>query len=300
MLDYPLLSAVGAVIREGSFERAAASLGVTPSAVSQRVKLLEERLGTILVVRGQPAVATEAGRLICRHLDHVGLLEAELRTSLPAVGTASSSARTTLRIAVNADSLGTWFVEALAAFSQGSPHLLDIVVDDQDHTADWLRKGEVIGAVTSIARPVQGCRSIPLGRLRYHATASPQFLARYFSDGVTADALGATPGLTYDKKDRLQETWTLAAFGKAIEHPTHWLPSTHAFVDAALSGLGWGMNPASLVADHLAAGRLAELKPGIVVDVALHWQVGRIAEPLVAGLTEAIRQTGRRRLLPST
>ena len=53
-----LLAALAAVIRTGSFERAAQQLHVTPSAVSQRVKLLEERLGTILVVRSCPCGST--------------------------------------------------------------------------------------------------------------------------------------------------------------------------------------------------------------------------------------------------
>ena len=55
MLDYPLLEAVAALDREGSFEGAARALHVTSSAISQRVKLLEERVGTPLVVRGGPA-----------------------------------------------------------------------------------------------------------------------------------------------------------------------------------------------------------------------------------------------------
>ena len=56
MLDYPSLAAVAAVVREGSFERAARALNVTPSAISQRVKQLEERLGSVLIIRGQPCV----------------------------------------------------------------------------------------------------------------------------------------------------------------------------------------------------------------------------------------------------
>jgi LysR family transcriptional regulator (chromosome initiation inhibitor) len=78
MLDYPLLEALNAVVREGSFERAARVLHVTSSAISQRVKLLEERTGTVLVARGQPCRPTEAGAFLCRHVDQVGLLEREL------------------------------------------------------------------------------------------------------------------------------------------------------------------------------------------------------------------------------
>ena len=74
MLDYASLSAVAVVIREGSFEGAARALNVTPSAISQRVKQLEERVGGVLIVRGQPCTPTEMGRLICRHVEQVGML----------------------------------------------------------------------------------------------------------------------------------------------------------------------------------------------------------------------------------
>ena len=76
MLDYALLDALAAVVRHGSFDRAAGELNVTPSAVSQRVKLLEERVGSVLVKRGQPCVATTSGALLCRHTERVQLLEA--------------------------------------------------------------------------------------------------------------------------------------------------------------------------------------------------------------------------------
>ena len=61
MLDYAALSALVSVVREGSFERAARALHVTPSAISQRIRLLEERVGCTLVVRGQPCRAIDVG-----------------------------------------------------------------------------------------------------------------------------------------------------------------------------------------------------------------------------------------------
>jgi len=184
MLDYPLLAAVAAVVREGSFERAARALHLTPSAVSQRVKLLEERVGQVLIVRGPPASATAAGLQLCRHMEQVGMLEHELLQALPALA-ADHSGRITLRVAVNADSLATWFVNAAANFAQAEPVLLDISLEDQDHTAERLRNADVIAAVTGLATPVQGCRSVPLGAMRYLATASPAYLQRHFAQGVT-------------------------------------------------------------------------------------------------------------------
>ncbi|PWC81788.1 LysR family transcriptional regulator [Azospirillum sp. TSH100] len=296
MLDYPLLAALAAVIRTGSFERAARQLHVTPSAVSQRVKLLEERLGTVLVVRGQPCTGTAAGQRLCQHVEQVALLESELRGALP--GLSLEDGPVTLRIAVNADSLATWFVAAMAELSGC---LFDLVLDDQDHSAEWLRKGEVLAAVTASAAPVPGCNSHPLGALRYRATASPAYLRRHFADGVTAENLAAAPCLTFNRKDQLQVQWLRLALSDhesapVPSPPTHWLPSTHAFVDGALAGMGWGMNPEPLVADHLAAGRLVELVPDLPLDVPLHWQQSRIAGTALAELSRAVLRAGRQAL----
>ena len=298
MLDYPLLAAMAAVIRIGSFERAARHLHVTPSAVSQRVKLLEERLGTVLVVRGQPCTGTVAGQRLCQHVEQVALLESELRGALP--GLSPADGPVTLRIAVNADSLATWFVAAMADVPGC---LFDLVLDDQDHSAEWLRRGEVLAAVTASVAPVPGCNSRPLGALRYRATASPEYLRRHFPDGITADSLAAAPCLTFNRKDQLQVQWLRLALSdhESVPEPTpptHWLPSTHAFVDGALAGMGWGMNPEPLVADHLAAGRLVELVPGRPLDVPLYWQQSRIAGTALAELSRAVLRAGRQALHP--
>ncbi|WP_051341497.1 LysR family transcriptional regulator ArgP [Azospirillum halopraeferens] len=293
MFDYALLSALAAVIRTGSFERAARQLHVTPSAVSQRVKLLEERLGTVLVVRGQPCTGTAAGQRLCQHVEQVSLLEDALRGTLPGIGPAA--APVTLRIAVNADSLATWFVSAMA---RTDDVLFDLVLDDQDHSADWLRNGEVLAAVTASGTPVQGCDVHALGALRYVATASPDYVRRHFPDGVTPAAITRAPAMTFNRKDRLQTQWLRDRFGIGEPPLTHWLPSSRAFVDAALAGLGWGMNPEVLVAGHLRAGRLVALVPGATLDVPLHWQHSRIAGTTLAGLTRAVLDAGRAALHP--
>lgn len=298
MLDYPALQAVSLVVRTGSFDKAAQALNVTPSAVSQRVKQLEERLGTVLIIRGQPCTATERGEWLCRHMEQVGLLEGELMTQLPALAEPGlPQQRATLRVAANADSLGTWFLGAVAAFTKRSPHLLDIAVDDQEHTAEWLRRGRVLAAVTALEKPIQGCRVIPLGSLRYIATASPEFMARHFADGVTLAALAQAPSLVFNQKDRLQSQWMEVALGESPSHPVHWVPSTQGFVEASLLGIGWCANPELLVREHLDAGRLRELKLGTPLDIPLFWQVNRIAADRLADLTRAVVETARRLLV---
>ena len=267
MIDYPAARAVALIVQTGSFERAAAALNVTPSAISQRVRQLEERLGAVLVERGSPCTATEKGAWLCRHMEHVGMLEAELMQHLPGlVDPASPAQRVTVNIAINADSLGTWFLAAASAYTSGSDNLLNIAIDDEDHTADWLRRGRVLAAVTSLAKPVQGCHLRPLGKLRYHATASPGYMERHFPAGVTPEAIANAPALTFNQKDRLQHEWVRQALGQDVTFPTHWLPSTQSFVDASLAGMGWALNPVQLVREHLASGRLVELVAGATLD----------------------------------
>lgn len=298
MLDYPALRAVAAVVQAGSFEKAAGRLNVTPSAVSQRVKQLEERLGIVLVVRGNPCTATEAGEWLCRHMETVGMLEGELLRHLPALAPPGAPGqRVTLHIATNADSLATWFLTAMAAFSRGSPHLLNIAIDDEDHTVEWLRGGRVVAAVTSIETPVQGCRRLSLGALRYRATASPGFMARHFPAGVSPETLADAPSLVFNQKDRLQSRWVRQTFGQDRACPAHWLPSAQGFVDACLAGMGWGMNPELLAGDHIAAGRLVELVPDTPLDIPLYWQMNRLAADRLADLSLAVTDVARRALI---
>lgn len=297
MLDYPAARAVAFVAQTGSFEAASRALGVTPSAISQRVKQLEERLGTVLIERGSPCVATDQGALLCRHVERVGLLEKALADALPGtVRSEEPTQRVTLDVATNADSLGTWFVAAAAAFGRETGDLLNIVIDDEEHTADWLRRGRVLAAVTALAKPVTGCRVRPLGSLAYAAAASPDYVERHFRAGVTAEALADAPGLTFDRKDRLQHLWIRETFGRAIAYPSHWLPSTQSFVDASLAGLGWGLSPVHLVRDHLADGRLVELVPGTKLARPLFWQVNRLAADQLATLTSCVIAAAREAL----
>jgi len=292
MLDLNQLVALSAILRLGTFEAAAAHLGVTQSAISQRIRALEDRVGQPLVLRGTPCTGTEAGRRLARHAEDVALLEAE---ALGRIGLAPAAGGHPLRIAANADSLAAWLIPALAEAQAAAPHLVfDVTVDDQDHSADWLRRGEVVAAVTATATPPHGCDVIPLGRLRYVATASPGFVASHFPEGVTAAAMAMAPCMTFDRKDRLQSQWLERNFGQTPAPPSHFLPSTQAFIDGAEAGLGWGMNPEPLIGEALAAGRLVALLPEAPLDTALFWQVSRRMAPALAEVTRAVRRRAAR------
>jgi LysR family transcriptional regulator (chromosome initiation inhibitor) len=232
-------------------------------------------------------------------MEHVGMLEKELMERLPGlVDSGEPQRRVTLNIATNADSLGTWFLPAISAFARTSDYLLKLAIDDEDHTVEWLQRGRVLAAVTSIAKPVPGCRAIALGAMRYHATATPEYVERHFPAGVTLEAISRAPAITFNQKDRLQHQWIERTLGRSVAYPTHWLASTQSFVDASLLGMGWGLNPARLIRDHLASGRLIELIRGAVLDVPLFWQVNRLAADRLTALTRSIVETAGRELEP--
>lgn len=282
LLDHDQLRALAAVLRTGAFDQAAHALGVTPSAISQRIKGLEERVGTVLVRRGTPCTGTAIGRRLAAHAEEI--LRRDLALAAE-IGLGAGPQVATLRVAVNADSLATWFIDALAQVEGFS---FELVVDDQEFSADLLRRGEVAAAVTGRAKPVQGCDIWPLGAIRYVPTASPAFAARWFAKGPTEPALAQAPCLTFNSKDRLQDHWIQRRTGRRLAPPRQWIPSAEAYLRATEAGLGWGLNPETLVAPALAAGRLVEL-PGGRLDVALYWQVLRLMAPLADPLTRAVR-----------
>ncbi len=310
-IDSRQLAAFAAVLREGSFDAAARALHLTPSAVSQRIKALEERLGRVLIRRASPCAATEAGESLQRHAQQLQLLEAQAlapfglaedAAGAPAPqGASKSTARSgaatgaalPLAIAVNADSLATWFVPALAALRERHAVQLDLHVDDQDHSSALLRQGRVLAAVSAQARPVQGCKVRPLGRMRYLAVASPGFMRRHFGQGVDEAALGLAPCNVFNQKDQLQARFMRRLSRHRLDPPQHRVPGTHGFIHAAVQGLGWGMNPDVLVAPLLASGELVELVPGRFLDVPLYWQHWSLDAPVLRALTDCVCAAAR-------
>ncbi len=298
MLDYAAVAALAAVVREGSFDAAARTLHVTPSAVSQRIRSLEERMGCTLVQRGQPCRATAVGQRLCQHLDRVHLLEQELAQALPLPGL-DAGARVTLRVAVNADSLATWFAPVASGYAAQAPVLMDLSIDDEGHTVEWLRSGAVLAAVSAQARAPGGCNSEALGSMRYVAAAGPGFVAAHFPDGVHAASLARAPCLVFNAQDELQARWVRRRCRRDVDLPRHVLPSPQGFVAAALAGMGWGMHPLALVASHLRDGTLVELVEHTPLDIALHWHYARAASRLLDDLTREVRRAARGALLPA-
>lgn len=283
-LDLAQLRALRAAVDEGTLEAAARVLHLTPSAVSQRLKALEVAVGRVLLLRTSPVRPTESGHVVLRLAREVELLTAS------ALGRLDLPERPTLPLAVNADSLASWVLEALAPLADKVT--VDVRLDDQDHTSALLRDGTVMAAVTASSDPVQGCSVTALGVMRYLAVASPSFIERWFPAGL--GLLEAAPVLVYDRKDHLQDRW-LTGRG-AGSGPRHHLPSTAGFLRAAELGLGWAMLPDLQAGPGLRSGALVELEPGSVVDVPLWWQQWRLPVPLLDDVAAAVLAAARQHL----
>ncbi len=291
MLDYKLLQALATVIEKGGFERAATALHLTQSAISQRIRLLEDQAGQILLARTTPPRPTSAGKRLIKHYRQVIQLETELTE---ATGSTESMEYQSIPIGINADSLATWFMAAVVPCLQAQRLVLDIRVDDQDETHRMLRDGEVMGCISTQATPVQGCRITPLGRMAYRLYATPDFAKRHFPKGVTETAVGAAPALIYNRKDQLTHRMLRCGIDDLSDNfPRHYLPSSEKFVDWILAGLAYGALPEVQALPHAKQGRLVDLLPGDVVDVALYWHCWQVATNSLDSLTRALVEGAR-------
>jgi LysR family transcriptional regulator (chromosome initiation inhibitor) len=279
------LSTLRALLEEGTFEKAARRLHITASAVSQRVKAMEQASGRVLVQRTTPVALTEAGDIVLRYARQVELLEADtlraLREDAPSDGSVSIS------LAVNADSLATWFLGALAGVAADLGVAFDLHREDQEHTLSLLRSGAVMAAVTSSRESIQGCVTEPLGRMRYRAVATPAFVARHLSTGPAA--LSDAPVVIFDRNDDLQDAFLRGQGGRPGRAPRHVIPASNDFARAVLLGLGWGVLPEQQCLAEITDGRLVQLAADSPVDVPLYWQRWNLSSPLLDAVSAAVR-----------
>jgi len=276
-----------AAVDEGTFDAAAAALHVTPSAVSQRVKALEQRIGRVLLTRTKPITLTDSGEVLVRYARQLMRLEADAATELGL--DAEHQTATTIAVAVNADSLATWFLDALTRVPDSLRVGFELLREDEAYTAALLRRGRVAAAVTRDANAVTGCRVTKLGVMRYRASASPAFVERWLSSGPIEQTLPAAPILVFDRNDELQDNFLNALTGQAANRgqTRHLIPTSEAFLDAVARGIGWGMIPDEQAA-LLPEGALVELAPGRAVDVPLYWQQWKLDSPALKALSEAV------------
>jgi LysR family transcriptional regulator, chromosome initiation inhibitor len=270
-LDPAALDCLAALVDEQSFERAAQRLAITQSAVSQRLRGLEAQVGQLLVVRSRPLRLTEAGKVLLRFARQLQALRTDVARELGE----RVAAHQRIPIAVNADSLATWVLPALDGLMQAGlreGYGLEMVVDDQDFTHDWLRQGAVLGCVSTVREALRGCLVQPLGVMRYVAVASPEFARSQLPDGLTAAKLANTPFIVFNRKDDSQTQWVKRAFElRAPRLRERFVPSSEAYARAVCMGWGVGVAPEIQVQPLIAQGLLVGLRPEVSVDVALFW-----------------------------
>ena len=281
MMDIPSdqLRALVAVVDHGTFDAAARSLNLTPSAVSQRIKALEIGVGRVLVRRTKPVSPTESGQVVLRLARQIALLEHD---TIAELGGSADRARIRMPIAVNADSLATWALPALASIPDDLGVLFTIHSEDEGHSAELLRNGTVMAAITSSKEPVQGCSVRRLGRMHYAPMASGAFADTWFPKGATIESLAVAPLVDFDDKDDLQSRYLRRRTRRVLDPPRQFVPSSADFARAVEFGMGWGMIP-------LEQGNgLVEIDPGAFVDVPLYWQQWKLQSPVLAAVTDAV------------
>ncbi|GAA2232398.1 LysR family transcriptional regulator ArgP [Rarobacter faecitabidus] len=321
-LSVEQLETLDAIAQTGSFEAAAQFLHITPSAVSQRVRALETAAGKVLVQRGRPAALTAAGREVANYASNLLLQQADLFTALGIAtepsGRENSSSRPRLTVVISADALATWALRPLADVGQTAD--IEILREDENHSLDKIREGNAVAAISTVAEPVPGCRVSFLGKMRYRAWASQDFVNKWFPDGLGAPALARAPMINFDRQDGLQarylrDRWGLRAERwvstssdgadglKTIAPPTHYVPASADFKRAIDASMGWGLID-DLQADQSRnrqgeggrqsgvgeQGGLVDIDPGEHIDVPLYLQRQRLHSSSLDALVERIAE----------
>ena len=284
MLDYKLIEALAMVAREGGFDKAARALHITQSAVSQRLKLLEELTGQVLIARTTPPQATSAGRKLIKHYLQVKRLEDDLMGAMAASG---NKGHTSIALGINADSLAFWFLEAMHPIVLEARVLLDIRVNDQEQTHRLLKDGEVMGCISTQEQPMQGCRMEYIGRMTYRMMAAPEFAAQWFPNGLTIDAVGRAPALIFNRQDELHHKLLHQSLEEVpASIPANYVPSVEKFADFIALGLAYGMLPDQQSKPLVDTGQMVNLAPDCHVAVKLYWHCWNLKSGLLERLTQ--------------
>lgn len=289
-LDYRALAVLDAVASHGSFDKAALALGITQSAVSQRIKALEDASGRLLIIRGQPAVPTGLGQRLIVHHRNVKLMEASLDIDL-----GNSVSMPEIAIAIDADSLATWFPDTLSALLAPPRCQLDVRLADSDSALQMVRDGSVFGCVAAesgTALDAAAATSVtPLGMLRYVCVATPVFAGHWFGDGFSAEAVQLAPAVV--GQHGLLARFLAEQLSMREPFPHHTLPVETARRSCVQDGLAYGLMPQRLAAPALATDRLVDLLPGSTLDVPLSWHAWTLDTPFTKLLSEQIVKSAR-------
>ncbi|WP_281630087.1 LysR family transcriptional regulator ArgP [Vibrio sp. St2] len=285
-LDYKWIEALESVVTQGSFERAAEALYISQSAVSQRIKQLEKFLAQPVLVREQPPRATMVGKKLLGLYHRVQLLESEL---VPELTNSDSERPLAISIATNADSLATWLLPSLQQVLKTRNIELRLAVLNEVRAIEKLKSGEVTGAISLESRPIPGCQADYLGRVDYVCVANPQFVERYFPNGVNYDSLLRAPAVAYDQHDDQHQLFLKEHFNILPDNVrTHRVASSEAFVKMALAGVAYCLIPSFQIKKELAQGSLVDILPGFLSSYRIYWHHWQLESGVLEEVTQSI------------
>ncbi|MFN9726613.1 ArgP/LysG family DNA-binding transcriptional regulator, partial [Acidovorax sp.] len=202
-------------------------------------------------------------------------------------------------IAINADSIATWAMGALHDLvRQRLP--LEIIVDDQDFTQEWLRSGQVLGCVTTLKQALRGCKMVPLGAMNYVAVASADFAAQNLPHGLSPHNFRGVPFVSFNRKDDMAAEFVARAFGlKRVALNHIFVPGSEAQMRAVSAGWAVGVLPELLARSALADGTVVNLAPGHVLPIQLYWHCWNLESAVLDALTSALTATAKSALEPA-
>jgi LysR family transcriptional regulator, chromosome initiation inhibitor len=266
-LDYRGIEALYTVLELQGFEAAAQKLHITQSAISQRIKALETYYGQPILTRTLPYRATDLGKQLMGHFKQICLLEEDLERQIQ-----KTTATPRLSIALNRDSLETWFLDLIENTETFKDVLLDIIADDQELTLDHLKNGLVSACLSTSEKEILGGRVQFLGNMEYALVASPSFAKQFFSNGTPKECLRNAPALKFDQNDKLHERYLEKFFnldGRTLNY--YVIPSVAGFKKLTIQGYGYALIPKIEIATELKRKQLIQLYPNKVWTIPLYW-----------------------------
>lgn len=250
------LRAFAEVGRSGSVKDAARRLGVTSGAVSQQVKLLEARLGVVLLERlnREVRLTAEGKRLFAAVAEPFDRIE----DAVEAIGRRRGSTRRVLRVSTTGSFAATWLVPRLGGFTKLHSRVDVRITTGPELVAVGAGSGGADVAIRHGLGRWPNVEAVPLLRPRLVPVGSPGLLAGGPAIRVPADCLNYP--LLHDSEAADWPLW-LQAVGAdhrdaRVARGTRFSDST-LLMGAAIAGQGLALLRDTYVADDIAAGRLA-------------------------------------------
>ncbi len=290
MLDYSAIAALAAVIETQSFQAAAEKLFITQSAVSQRIKSLENNYGEPLLVRTQPYRCTNLGQILLKHFKRIVLMENAVNEELDI-----ETHQQQVSIAISRDSLETWFMQVIHRLKKIMPLSLEIIADDQDVTFKYFQNGLVSACASTEAKSLAGCQVDFLGYFDYVLVASPEFKKRYFKNekDYRGNFLKA-PAIIFDNKDKLHAHYLKDFFHlNDFPFPYHTIPSVAGFRQFALKGYAYALIPEMDILVELKQQKLVKLYPHKTWQMPVYWHHWAIETQTYKKLNKVVVSVGK-------